>query len=230
MGTELAVTAAVTQIKEGVSISLSELLEMVAPPPVAPAPASAPVPAVLTKDQKTAIDRFASVYGEVNPSEARLLSQAEVDALVDERTVLDTVAKAAEVRKAQIRSIAFSHFDAEIRANRPGGGADLEVDDRGFFLTDAEVASPATGYRLTREIRKGAVSLSPAALEALASDPEVDWFTRDDYLAMTRPVRVIDDAAVAIHMRRRPEAVVRALAQVATRGQKVASCNQRKIK
>lgn len=228
MGTEVQIIATATaQIKEGAIVSMADLLEVVAPM-AAPVQVSAPtLPARLTEDELKAFTQLPSLYGKVMPASQRLLTQEEVKALVEERTALDAAEKAATRRKAEIRKMVFDHLDLEVKAS---GASDAEVDGAGHFLVKGEILSPETGFRLTREVRNGSVDVPVAALADLAADPTVDWFTHQNYLDMTREVRVLDEAKVAILMRKAPETVARALKTVARRGQKVASCYQRKIK
>jgi hypothetical protein len=59
------------------------------------------------------------------------------------------------------------------------------------------------GKRFSRELSGGTVDLTAEDLEQLAEDPD-SGFTREDYLACTRQVRILDEAAATMHIRKKP--------------------------
>lgn len=183
-----------------------------------------PKPVVLTPEARQGIDLLPSVIdGAVTPTERRLLTQDEVASLMAERIIIDNVTKVLEGRKDAQRAAIFNHLDAELEQM---GQADAERDAKGHFTVKGEVSVPETGRKFTRELRNGSPSLDAESLLALVDDPSVAW-THDDYLACTTQVRVVDEAKVLLHLRKRPEAVA-AIAQATKLGSTTASLYVRK--
>lgn len=217
----------VARIERGEAVPMSDVLDALRPSmPVSSDSIPVAPPAVMTDAEKEALARLPEVFGVVCPREPRRLSETEVDALVEERAVLATLEGMMGTRKTDIRTIVFAHLDTEI-AEHLDGVMEPPKDGRGNYLVKGEVVSRKHGARLTREIRKGSVTVSVAKLKELADDPEVDWFTHEDYLAMTAPVRVVDELNVALFMRKNPEVAVKALAAASERGADQASCYTR---
>jgi hypothetical protein len=83
----------IQKIHDG-EISLDELVKKVAPPeevlPTA-APEKFPTPAVITDKQKASLAKLPKVFGKVNLTERREVTEDEADALMDERKVLDEI-------------------------------------------------------------------------------------------------------------------------------------------
>ncbi len=210
------VTTAIRKVNEG-AISFADLLKLVAPPPppeVAPAQ-PAPVPGI-TAEQRKALERVVEVFGKVVPTERRVLTVPEVGQLIEERMTLDAITDLAEKRKEGIRTTVCNHLDLELEAEATKSGAELpHRDDKGHYVANGKARNPDQPKQFSRETRGSSPTLDPEALRLLADDAGLQaklaeagiTFTHADYLAMTRPVRVVDEAQVMLHLRKNPHLV-----------------------
>lgn len=204
------------------SINFTDLLRLVAPTPVLPPPpAQAPPLPVITDEQRRALARVIEVFGVVVPDTRRTLAVPEVSALIEERLVLDEISELAEKRKDGIRTAVCNHLDCKIEEEAEtlraaGETAELPPrDGKGHYVKPGKVGAPGQPKQFSREVRSGAVSVDVDLLRALADDPALQEglaeagvdFTHEDYLAMTRPVRVLDEAKVMIALRSNPSLV-----------------------
>lgn len=225
------VKAAVEKINKG-SMTMAQLLKALSPHAVGETPGGAtPLPAIITDDERKALDRVVEVFGRVVPTERRMLQPAEVDALIEEKEVLDTVKKMAAKRLSDggIRTTVFNHFDTEAEAGEDFEPEQVECDATGHYLTDGEALGTGnTGMRYTREVREGAPTLDAEALKALADDPDFEGFDHKDYLAMTAQVRLVDENKVMLALKKNPSLVM-AIARATKPGKKTASLNLRKV-
>lgn len=221
----LSVVAAIQRAGKG-EISYADLLKLVAPEPAAVAVRpEVPKPAVITDKQREALTRVRDVFGVVDPSTRRVLTVEEVGQLVDEREVLDEIDKMVTKRKADgIRQAVANHLDLVIdqeaaQAAQEGRGYELPSrDGKGHYVRAGEAVAPEKPKKFTREVRSGGVNLDPEMLRLLADDPRMveevarllgpeQQYSHQDYLAMTRPVRMLDEAAVMSHLRKNPHLV-----------------------
>lgn len=236
------VQAAIAKVNEGGVISLNDLLKLVAPPaPIPPPPADPPLPAVITAEQRDALDRLMEVFGVVVPETRRALTTPEVAALVKERVVLDSIEELATKRKDGIRTAVCNHLDVgieETARTAQEAGEDFEMpsrDEKGHYVAPGKLRAPGEAKQFSREVRSGTVNVDPELLRKLADDPTVRaglaeagvTFTHDDYLAMTTPKRVLDEAKVMILLRSRPE-LLHAIRLATKAGPKTAAVCMRK--
>jgi hypothetical protein len=224
------VSAAVEKVESG-TLTMAALLKALSPNPVEPAaPAKPPMAAVITDEERKALARVVEVFGKVVPTERRALQPTEVDALVEEKQVLDQIKKMAEKRLADgVRPAVFNHFDTEAEAAEGFDPEDTLRDKDGYYVLDGEATGTgSTGMRFTRETREGAPTLDATALKALAEDPEFEGFDHKDYLSMTTQVRVLDESKVMLALKKNPRLVM-AVAQATKPGSKTNSFNLRKV-
>lgn len=218
------VSTVVAKINSG-EIDYKALLDALAPAaPEVPAPSKVPLPARITDDQRLALARLVGVFGQVTPAERRELQPVEVNALLDERRVLNTIEKMAAGRKDDIRTVVLNHRDLVVEeAYDEEARAKVRRDKDGHYIVDGAVDGTGTDpEHFKAESRQGTVSLDPSILEKLEGDPELEKlmgrpFTHDDYLALTRPVRVTDEAKTMLALRKDP-ALVFALRAATKRG------------
>lgn len=225
---EARTKAGIEKVNSG-SVKLADLLKVLAPPPANPETKPASVlAAVIPKTTVEALERLPEVYGSVVPTERRALTTVEVSSLMDEAQTIGSIEKTMAKRKADIRTTVFQHFDVTLEGTE-GFDPDAEPRDKdGFYVHEAKAETePGQEYTFTREVREPAPSLSEKDLYDLIDDESVE-FTKEDYLAMTRQVRILDEAAITIALRKKPE-LVAALAKVLKPGTKTASFNTRKV-
>lgn len=200
----------ISRLNEGKIVKLSDLVKEIAPPPAAPsAPAKTPLPAVITEEQRQALERFTEVFGSVVPTERRALTPDESALLGQERDTVDTVLKMAEARKESIKVTVANHLD--VLLEEQGVPKDATKDANGHYVV-AQKEPAADGFVWSREVRQGSSNLDPATLKALVDDPDFPEFTHQDYLAMTEQVRVIEENRFMLHLKKNPQ-LLRAIQQ-----------------
>lgn len=183
------------------------------------------IPVPVRADENTVVALRATT--EIEPltvTERRLLDQSEIDALNEERVQLDAMEKYITARKAAHRAMIFNHLDVEIE--RDCGDAVPEADDKGHYVLPGEVYTTG-GHRFTRELRKGSPELTAEALRNVEDEFDDSVFSHEDYLAMTTPVRVLDEEKTLILLRTKPE-LVEVLARASKPGKTTASLYRRK--
>lgn len=152
----------------------------------------------------------------VTPIERRQLTVDEIVQLLEERKILDEVEKVITARKAAQKIAVFNHHDVALEAALGDAVKDVEVDEDGHYLAEGGVGDAQHAKGFVRQLRVSGPSVSAPALEAAINDE----FTREDYLACTSPVRVIDEAKVMLHLRRKPRIVADALRRATVPGKK----------
>lgn len=186
-----------------------DLVKLVSPGEVPVTAGSSDTPALLTltEAQTAALEKIKQVFGAVQPTTRRSLTSQEIATLAQERAVIDTILSMAGDRKEGIRDTVHVHFDTRAEAAGLVDDSTPRHEERGFYLLPGEEdPDPVTGKAFSRSVRGGAPTLDPKALEALADDPDSSM-TRKDYLAMTRQVRVFDEAKFMLHLRANPDLV-----------------------
>lgn len=223
---ELALQTAVAKVKSG-SVTLKDVLGFLYPKGEGELnpPATAPLPTVISDDEKEALKRILDSYGSVVPTERRELHPVEVDSLLSERETLKTIKKMVERREEAIRTTVFNHLDVEAEKKGLAEGADR--DDKGFYLLEGVAQGNNPNQVFKREIREGSPSLAGVDLEALAEDPSFPEFTRQDYLSMTTQTRVFDENKAMLALKKNPD-LIRAIAKAAKPGKRTSSMNVRK--
>jgi hypothetical protein len=202
---------AATLVAQG---KVGEALALLAPPrgelEVAQQP-DLPKPFIMSPERKAALTKAATFMEKkaVTTAEVRALTAAEIDALIEERDLLDKIAKLVEERKESIRAMAFNHLDVEYRnTHTPDEIKATPLDKKGHFVVDGEVTTPEAVMKLTRNTTGGAPILMVTDLDAVANSGAVgDAFTHEDYLAVTRQERVLDEHLMALHMAKKPEII-----------------------
>jgi hypothetical protein len=201
-GTDVAATPPVLdEIKEGIKhgklakpVDVFAAIERLHRPERDDVPAVIPTlpPArVLNDKQRAALAGLPEVYGGVTIAERRTLGVAEVKSLLAERMVIDAVMEPLEERLADIRTLLFTHWD--IKAEEDGlVDDDVKRDKDGHYILAAEAPVEGQPKKFTREVRGGAAFMNEAKLKALVDDPNSP-LTREQYLAITKPVRVYDE-------------------------------------
>jgi hypothetical protein len=227
---DLLVKSAIEKITSG-AITYDALLDFLAKPAPVPAPpAQPPLPAQITAKEREALDRLDEVYGKVVPTGVRLLEPTEVTQLLDERSVLKTIIEMAAKRVDDgIRTTVLNHNDEQLRTdNDEETVADFDVSKDGHYVVAGKVRGDGSATeQFSVERQNGSVSLSVPALKALADDPEIDWFTHQDFLAMTEQTRVYSPERAMIQLKKKP-GLVRAIHEATTRGAPILKVQPRK--
>lgn len=225
MALDEIVRIVVAKVNDG-SVSFNDILKVIAPKPTVPeVPRQAPTVAVITHNQRVALDRLAEVFGQCVPTEVRKLQPVEVTALVEEKECLDAIKRLVEDRHEGMRTTVFNHLDLE--CEEQGIHTTARTDKRGHYVVKGQcVGAPGTGKKFTREVREGACHLSVDTLKGLIDHPGFD-FSNDDFLNMTSQVRVIDEHKVMLALKNKPT-LINVIKEATERDAPVASLYLRK--
>lgn len=219
---EKAVTTATEKLRNE-AVKFSDVMDAIAPskPKPVEVPAHIPLPAVITEEERTALDRLHAVYGKVTPTERRALLPGERAELLDEREVLKTVSNMVSRREKDIRTAVFNDFDVKAEQD---GEADEETlrDDNGHYILKGSIPIEGTDRRYSREVRGGSPHLDPEVLRKMAEDPDVPEISWQDYLDMTAQVRVFDEAKATLALRKNPN-LLRAIRAATVRNRPTAA-------
>jgi hypothetical protein len=215
--TELVTTNAVlAKIDKGVALTeiLSDLVPVRKEAGVTKAKVAKPV--VLSDAARQAVATLPEKIDQaVCPTERRALTAEEIVSLLDERQMLDIVEKVIKDRKDAQKTIVFNHYDVSLEADLgPDGVADLPRDKDGFYVVASGVDAPGFAKGFVRQVRSASPVLTA---DALLAQVDGEDFTHDDYLSCTTAVRVIDEAKVMLHLRKKP-AIVEAIRQATQPG------------
>jgi hypothetical protein len=214
------------QIQEGEIVSLSEVVDRIAFSSVpAQRTASLPVPRQPTSDQLEAVKALPEVFAQVVPDTFRALSTDEVNVIAYERDTLKTLEKMIKERVDDITITVHNHLDTE--AEEEGRADDVEhFTKNGNLCLPGEVLIDGTDKKFTREVSTPKAKLSASTLKKLSEDETYPDFTHEDYLAMTRQERVVDEAKVLDAVRKNPD-LLRAVRDASERPNPIASINVR---
>lgn len=158
----------------------------------------------LSDEVRAAVESFPKIIEDaVTPTERRKLSADEIESLLKERKVLDAIEAVIKERKEAHKTSVFNHYDVVLEETEGFDPSKVDVSDDGWYIIRSSVGSPKFDKGFVRQVQEGSPNLTAEALEALIGDS----FTREDYLACTSAVRVIDEAKVMLHLRKRPEIV-----------------------
>lgn len=218
-----ATTATDADLVTSGTVGLADLAsKMLAPLDAATPPDTLPAfPATRALPDKvaTALRRLPNLLGMTAPAkgERRQLTDRELAQITAEREVIDEALTVLEARKKTISEIVRVHQDCRAE----GEGRVAERDSKGHLI----LAAPEQPYRVpvlnsgkawSQEYVQGGISY--ASEDELAQLQAEGTLSRDDYLGITRELRVFDTTKAAGYFRKHPGrtgAIVRA---IATRG------------
>lgn len=139
------------------------------------------------------------------PTRRAKLSDAQFQSLGEALAAIKVVKKwIKEVEDDTIRVALFNHFDRVAEDGKDFDPEAISVDKNGFYVLPAQVKLDA-GPVVKREPRQGRVTLAAEDLFELVQTGELD---RQDYLALTKQVRVVDEEAVLGALERKPALAV----------------------
>lgn len=164
-------------------------------------------PLVLTDTETKALAVFAKQVGSLTvPGTRRSMTTAELTNATSFLATSKVVAKVAKrALEDTLRPAFMTHFD--LAAERAGKVTEETRRDKdGYYvLADTESAKvEGEKHYAARSASEGSVSISEAKLKALV---EAGKLTHAQYLAVTKPVRVIDEDAVLKAAQKNPELV-----------------------
>lgn len=168
-----------------------------------------PKPLVLSPEEEAALKAFATQATNLTvPPNRRMMTTEE---LFSVNTFLATTKVVAKVVKRAtedtIKPAFHNHFDVKAEKD---GVADPRTTPRhpksGHYLLEDKTSGKVSGLKASaeRELRGGTVSLTEEGLKGLVDSGEI---SHQEYLAMTRQVRVVDEDAVLAAVKKNPELV-----------------------
>lgn len=188
-----------------------------------------PAPRELTSTDLEALKRLPEVFGSVQPESKRTLTDDEMTALHEERSVLKVVESVTSGRIDDIADVVKNHADLKAEDDFTDEAPRPLLTKDGHWAVKRRFPVSDTDEDFSVEVRKGSATLDPAALKALADDPTFEGFTHADYLAMTEQTRVFDEHKAMLHLKKRPE-LVEVLARATSRSAPSVSLYPRKRK
>jgi hypothetical protein len=167
--------------------------------------AETPIPqnAALNEDAEEAVSQVAKLLAELElPDRRRMLTQAELETLTRTYVFWDKASKGLDRSREQIKAAIFNHFDA-IAAHDGKIDVDTQHTKEGWaIVADKESAVvPGLDVKLTREVSGGKTELDLDRLRDLVED---EILSNEDFLAMTRQIRVVDEGRALEWLRKNP--------------------------
>lgn len=148
----------------------------------------------LTDTVVHALKKLPEVFGQVQPTEVRMLTDEESTALWEERKAINDILTALTTRKDAITDAVHNHMD--LRAQAEGlVKRTTERDANGHVLLASKgnperLAIQGTNEEWSREYVSGSVTIAAEQLPEMVEQGELP---REVYLSMTRAVRVFDE-------------------------------------
>ena len=217
-------SSVVAEINKG-TLSFNDLLKALSPQQTSePVPAVIPTAKAITPKQSAAMEKVATVYGRVVPTERRTLEPVEAEALVEEKQTLDEVKKMATSRLEDITVTIHNHLNVALEESGKAEG--VLLDGKGNYIAEGRVGGPGQEQEFAREVKNYAASLN---IDGLKEAEALGLLSHEDYLAMTRQVRVVDEARVLEVLGKKPE-VLAAIQHATVPGKKGTAVSLRKRK
>jgi len=189
----------------------------------------APKAIELSDEAHHALQVLPAVFGSVQPTSARMLTEEEQRRIGEEALVLDALASDLKARREAISEAIRNHFDqAAITSGRIT--PDTPQDKHGHYVLSAlkrpeRLPIPGTNRAWSSEYRSGRVTVSVDELFRLYEEGEID---RATFLAFTKEVRVLDEDKAFKAVRKQPS-LLGVLAKITKRGLPGSSLTIRKI-
>lgn len=214
----------VAEINKG-SLTFADLLKALSPQQQSePVPAVIPTPKAITPKQTAAMEKVSDVYGKVVPTERRALAPVEIGSLIEEKQTLDEVKKMATSRLEDVTVTIHNHLNVVLEEAGQTDG--VLLDGKGNYIAEGRAGSPDHEQEFAREVKNYAASLDEAGLKNAEA---LGMLSHEDYLAMTRQVRVVDETRVMALLSKKPE-VLRAIQFATVPGKKGTAVALRKRK
>lgn len=170
--------------------------------PEQPKAPKAPSAIPMTDELVHALGVLHAVFGQVNPTEVRVLTDEENALLLEENRTLDAIVKALVKRLEDTKVIARNHMHMTAVAEGHAG-PNAEVDQQGHVLVAKpqepyQVPVPSTDKAWSLQYVAPRVDIDQTRLEQLRAERHDEW------LALTRQVRVFDENKALDSIRKNP--------------------------
>jgi hypothetical protein len=181
------------------TVTMDDLGRLLAPTvPVAPG-IDVPAPVVVSEAATAAWGRLLPSLAVPLPSTVRSLSEGEIVSLLDARATITEVEKVIKDAKESIRTAVLNHLDLAAAADP--AVTEAPIDSKGHILRSASLSVPGAKERFSWEVSTGKAKVDDAVLLGLVESGEM---SREDFNAVTVPVRVFDEAKFLVEVRKRP--------------------------
>lgn len=214
-------TVGLADVLAKADVTLTEALDVVAPIPAAPV-STTPLAGnpELPDEAEQAVLRLPSILRDLRdslPSEWRQLTEDELYEIVVAYIDLTTTYKAVDAARRNLKKAIFNHFDAKalqdgrIRTDTPRTG-------EGWAVLPDDVSGVVDGLdqKVVREVSGGKPTVTEESLKRAIATPG-SGLTHEDYLAMTRQTREIDQDRVMRWIRDNPRRAQESLKLAITR-------------
>lgn len=191
------------------------LTETFTPDTTSVAPATVKIP-VLTEAHLKALKTLPEVFARVTPSEPRMLTEQEQQALVAERDTVDLLLSLLKARKdGSLREHLANHLDR--LAEEEGLASEGDVTDKkGHYFVKQDVPVEGTGRKVQRIVSEPKPRIDSAALLRMHEEGDL---SREEYLSLTvvpEVSRVFDEPKARKAIKKHPH-LLRKIAQATTR-------------
>jgi hypothetical protein len=181
------------------TVTMDDLGRLLAPTLPVTTGTDVPAPVVVSEAATAAWGRLLSSLAVPLPSTVRSLSEGEIVSLLDARATITEVEKVIKDAKESIRTAVLNHLDLAAAADP--AVTEAAVDSKGHILRSASLSAPGTKERFSWEVSAGKAKVDEAALLAMVETGEL---SREDFNAVTVPVRVFDEAKFLVEVRKSP--------------------------
>jgi hypothetical protein len=244
---EPVLAGALALLREHPDTTLEALAEQVAAAvPAVPAPEARPFPDLprhveMTEAALAALKLVPRIFNSVELASRRPLSQAEIDLLTREKEVLAAIGTVLAARDKAIGETMRVHMDADAEAT----GLAIPADKTGPDGTVIVAATPRdqnghyllAGPQAPHQVQSGAVAWSqeysasaPAPSDGILQEAyQAGEISREDYLDVTREVRVFDTIKARDLIRRAPGRGLAVLRRITAGGKPKSSLYLRKV-
>jgi hypothetical protein len=195
------VRAALSKVKA----TVTDVLNAARPEKDLVALAETPIPrsAALNEEAEEAVSRVGKLLAELDlPDRRRMLTATELETLTRTYVEWDKASKGLTASREQIKAAIFNHFDA-VAAHDGKIDLDTQHTKEGWAIVEDKTSAvvPGLDVKLTREVAGGKTELDIDRLRDLVEDEVI---TQEDFLALTRQIRVVDEARALEWLRKNP--------------------------
>lgn len=191
-----------------------------------PKPYTGPLPKKVTVSPTDVVtlSRFATLAESAEwPTERRELTELEKNSLLHLLVAEKTLKALVERVEKSLKPAIFNHLD--VQAERTGAANQATPRHKdGYYILDGEVTIEGLGYKATRETRAGTVSLTAEDLAQLENEGTI---THDEFLKLTRQVRVVEEAHLMAQLADNPD-LAQKIALATKQGSPTVALNLRK--
>lgn len=207
--TEIVPTSTVSDVRKALAkpkATVGDVLKAARPEAYKLELAETPLPQDpgLNEEAWDAIEQVAGLLGALElPDRRRQMTKGEREEITRVYEKLQKAMEGLTRSRDQIKIAAFNHADAEAAAQGKIT-AETQFTREGWAIVEDKTSMAVEGLdkKLTREVSGGKVTLPLENLQLLVEDEKI---APQDFYAMTRQIRVVDEDRVLAWLRKNPE-------------------------